>query len=100
MSLLRTPLKGLLCSDQFIGFVGYYRRFVKDFAKLADPLVSLTRKGVPFVWGRDQQDSFDSLKACLLCAPDLGVPDGGRPVRVGHGRELIRHWRCFESNTE
>ena len=42
-------LKGV---RQFIGFVGYYRRFVKDFAKLADPLVSLTRKGVPFVWGR------------------------------------------------
>ena len=50
-----TKLKGV---RQFIGFVGYYRRFVKDFAKLADPLVSLTRKGVPFVWGRDQQNSF------------------------------------------
>ena len=34
----------------FVGFVGYYRRFVKNFAELADPLVSLTRKGVPFVW--------------------------------------------------
>ena len=66
-----TKLKGVC---QFIGFVGYYRRFVKDFAKLADPLVSLTRKGVPFVWGRDQQNSFDSLKACLLCAPILGFP--------------------------
>ena len=59
---------------QFIGFVGYYRRFVKDFAKLADPLVLLTRKGVPFVWGSDQQSSFDALKACLLCAPILGFP--------------------------
>ena len=66
-----TKLKGV---RQFIGFVGYYRRFVKDFAKLADPLVSLTRKGAPFMWGRDQQDSFDSLKACLLCAPILGFP--------------------------
>ena len=66
-----TKLKGV---RQFIGFVGYYRRFVKDFAKLADPLVSLTRKGAPFLWGQDQQDSFDSLKACLLCAPILGFP--------------------------
>ena len=35
---------------QFVGFVGYYRRFVKDFAGLAEPLVALTQKGVPFVW--------------------------------------------------
>ena len=66
-----TRLKGV---RQFIGFVGYYRRFVKDFAKLADPLVLLTRKGVPFVWGSDQQSSFDAPKACLLCAPILGFP--------------------------
>ena len=59
---------------QFVGFVGYYRRFVKNFAELADPLVSLTRKGVPFVWGSEQQRAFDALKACLLSAPILGFP--------------------------
>ena len=59
---------------QFVGFVGYYRRFVKNFAELADPLVSLTRKGVPFVCGSEQQRAFDALKACLLSAPILGFP--------------------------
>ena len=44
------------------------------FAELADLLVALTRKGVPFMWGDEQQKAFDALKACLLSAPILGFP--------------------------
>ena len=41
---------------QFVGFVGYYRRFVKDFAGLAEPLVALTRKRPPsFGWTDNRQ---------------------------------------------
>ena len=61
-------------SGQFLMLPGYYRRFVKNFAELADPLVALTRKGVPFMWGSDQQKAFDALKVCLLSAPILGFP--------------------------
>ena len=59
---------------QFVGFVGYYRRFVKDFAELAEPLVALTRKGAPFVWTHSRQSAFEALKACLISAPILGFP--------------------------
>ena len=55
---------------QFVGFVGYYRRLVQDFAELAEQLVVLTRKGAPFVW-TDQQTAFE---ACLICAPILDFP--------------------------
>ena len=66
---------------QFVGFVGYYRRFVKDFADLAEPLVALTRKGAPFVWTDRQQQAFEALKACLISAPILGFPtEDGRFV--------------------
>ena len=59
---------------QFVVFVGYYRRFVKDFAGLAEPLVALTRKGAPFIWTDRQQVAFEALKACLISAPMLGFP--------------------------
>ena len=66
---------------QFVSFVGYYRRFVKDFAELAEHLVPLTRKGVPFVWKDRQQTAFEAFKACLVCAPILGFPtEDGRFV--------------------
>ena len=59
-------------------FVGYYRRFIKDFADLAEPLVALTRKGAHFVWTDRQQAA---LKACLVRAPIVGFPtEGGRFV--------------------
>ena len=59
---------------QFVGFVGCYGRFVKDFAELTEPFVALTRKGASFVWTDHQQTAFDALKACLLSAPILGFP--------------------------
>ena len=59
---------------QLIGFVGYYQRFVKDFAEAVEPLVALTRKGASFVWTDRQKTAFDVLNACLLSAPILGFP--------------------------
>ena len=37
-----------ICS--FLGLVGYYRRFIKDFSRLAAPMTRLTGKGVKFEW--------------------------------------------------
>ena len=65
---------------QFVGFVGYYRRFVKKNIELA--LISLTRKGALFVWTDRQQTAFDALKACLLSAPILGF--------VGYYRRFVK----------
>ena len=59
---------------QFVGFIGYYRRFVRDFAGLSEPLVALTRKGVPFVWTDQQQAAFEAMKTWLISAPILGFP--------------------------
>ena len=73
---------------------------MKNFAELADPLVSLTRKGVPFVWGSEQQMAFDALKACLLSAPILGFPTEEDRFVFGHGRKFIRYRGSSESNSK
>ncbi|KAL0544053.1 hypothetical protein IC582_019164 [Cucumis melo] len=60
----------------FLGLAGYYRWFVENFSRIATPLTQLTRKGVPFVWSKACEDSFQNLKQKLVTAPVLTVPDG------------------------
>ena len=59
----------------FMGLAGYYRRFVKDFAKIATPLTKLTRKNEKFVWSDKCEESFQELKQRLITAPVLNLPD-------------------------
>ena len=46
----------------FLGLSGYYRRFMKNYSKLASPLYQLTRKDTKFVWTEQCQTAFDELK--------------------------------------
>ena len=59
---------------QFLGFVGYYRRFIPKFADIATPLVYLTSKDVPFVWDSSCSAAFRELRAALIDAPILAFP--------------------------
>ena len=59
----------------FLGLAGFYRRFVKDFSTIAAPLNELTKKGVPFSWGKAQEHAFHVLKDKLTHAPLLQLPD-------------------------
>src|SRR5204863_1063362 len=59
----------------FIGLCNYYRRFVKDFAKIATPLHDLLKGDHTFDWTSDCQSAFDKLKNALCTAPILAFPD-------------------------
>ena len=59
----------------FLGFTGYYRRFIPNYADKAEPLVSLLRKNVPFQWKEAQRSSFETLKKCLVGPTVLAYPD-------------------------
>ena len=63
----------------FLGLAGFYRRFVKDFSKIALPMTELTHDKAPWQWGETQQKAFDQLKAALCSAPVLILPDPSKP---------------------
>ena len=56
-----------------MGLAGYYRKFVKDFSKLAYPLTKLTKKNAKFVWTPQCEISFQELKKRLTTAPVLAI---------------------------
>jgi hypothetical protein len=58
-----------------LGLVGYYRRFIEGFSKIAKPMTSLMEKGREFKWDEKCQESFDQLKKRLMAPPVLVMPD-------------------------
>ncbi|GJS01052.1 putative reverse transcriptase domain-containing protein [Tanacetum coccineum] len=56
--------------------VGYYRRFIENFSKIAKPLTLLTQKNKKYEWGDKQEEAFLILKEKLCNAPVLALPDG------------------------
>ena len=69
------PPKNVTQLQSFLGAVGYYRKFILNFANIAKPLFKLVKKGVKFVWGKEQEESFNELKLKLASAPILVMPD-------------------------
>ncbi|GFX83267.1 hypothetical protein TNCV_4988611 [Trichonephila clavipes] len=59
----------------FLGLCSYFRRFIKGFCYLAEPLQSLLKSGVEFHWGPEEVEAFNSLKKALTSAPVLGMYD-------------------------
>jgi hypothetical protein len=59
----------------FLGLVGYYRRFIEEFSKIAKPMTSLLEKGREFKWGEKCQESFNQLKKRLMSPLVLVMPD-------------------------
>ena len=63
----------------FLGLASYYRRFMKDFSKIAKPMYKLIRKDEEFNWGKEQEEAFNKLKQLLINAPVVAYPDFNKP---------------------
>ncbi|KAL7298560.1 hypothetical protein TKK_0008334 [Trichogramma kaykai] len=67
---------------EFLGLAGYYRRFIKDFAKIAKPLTTLLQKDTDFIWCENCDIAFQTLKNALCNAPLLIYPDFSKPFII------------------
>lgn len=72
-------LKGV---QAFLGFCNFYRRFIREYGRVARPLTNLTKKGEAFTWTRACQEAFDELKSRLLQSPVLAHFDHDLPTKV------------------
>ena len=61
--------------QSFAGVVNFLNMFCLELQKLLKPIYDLTRKGRPFNWGKEQQDSFDEIKNRLIKLPMLHMPN-------------------------
>ncbi|XP_076301613.1 uncharacterized protein LOC143219562 [Lasioglossum baleicum] len=68
--------------QQFLGLVGYYRRFVPDFTTKAKSLIDLLGKGGKFKWTEEQENSFKQLREELCREPILQYPDFSKPFVI------------------
>lgn len=89
----------------FLGLSGYFRKFVRNYATRAAPLVNLTHENVQLVWSAECQAAFEDLKAALASAPVLRHPDFAKPFlvdtdasNVGLGAVLLQTRKEGEEN--
>eukprot|EP00253_Pinus_taeda_P035936 PITA_35936 len=66
----------------FLGFTGYYRRFIENFTKIASPLFKLLTKDCEFNWVPDYQSAFETLKTRISEAPILRGPNWKLPFHI------------------
>ena len=68
----------------FLGFVGFYRKFINNHSKIVAPMSDLTKEcnGKIFKWNAEAQEAFEKMKAALCAAPILVLPDPRLPYVV------------------
>jgi len=68
--------------QKFLDLANYYRRFIKDFARIAAPLHVLVRKEQKWKWEKEQEKAFERLKMVFTTKPILAIPEIDREMRV------------------
>jgi len=69
---------------RFLGLSGYFRRFIVNYAMVAEPLTRLTGKDVPYQCGPSQETAFENLKKVLSSEPVVRMYDPSGAVTEVH----------------
>ena len=67
---------------QFLGMVGYYQKFCRNFSQVVCPLTTLLKKNVQFLWDDSCQSAFEKAKAILVNAPGLSAADFDKQFKL------------------
>lgn len=68
--------------QSFLGHVGYYRRFIANFSKIATPLFALLHKDNEFKWIANYEEAFQTIKEKLTTTPVLRGPNCELPFNI------------------
>ena len=71
---LKPPVTPKGCKS-FAGMVNFVSMFCPELQKLLEPIYDLTKKGRPFLWGKEQQDTFEGINFRLQKPPVLSMPN-------------------------
>ena len=66
----------------FLGHDDFYRRFIKDFSKIANPLTNLLTKDMPFIFDDECLNTSEKLKIELISAPIISFSDWSKPFEI------------------
>ena len=66
----------------FLGMTNYYRRFIRDYAAIAHPIIELTKKNTDFIWRAEHQEAFEKLIKILSSTPVLVHPIFSKVFKV------------------
>lgn len=58
----------------FLGLIGYYKKLVRGYEKIVEPLTNLLKKNA-FRWGTDTQRAFKALKSTMITLPVMVMRD-------------------------
>ena len=86
---------------RFLGMIGYYRPFIQNFSTIAHALTDLLKQDREFIWDKEQQKAFETLKQHLTKDPILVYPDFNQEFYLatdasstGLGAVLMQKRKC------